>query len=282
MSAEWSRYWARETSGACLPGAPPAVQQRLTDTWRAHFSRDFGAFSTGNSPISLLDVASGGGAVLKILLECRKDIVGTGIDAADVGAAAAALGVRGGIDAHALPFPDSRFALVTSQFGLEYCGAAAWAEAVRVLAPGGQMLLICHHAESAAVRHNGRRLAAMRALAEAGLFDLAEAVAARRGEPPGLAQAVAGARNAHADQSITGELPAALGHWVRAGRPDAVAAIRQEAEAEMARLAAMQAAALDDDAIAKRLAWLQPLTATADVLTGPDGPIGWAVRAGKP
>lgn len=281
MSAEWSRYWARETSGACLPGAPPAVQNALIDAWRSLFSKDFGQFSDQEGKIRLLDIASGGGSVLKILLESRKDIAGIGIDAADVGPTAAALGVRGGIDAHALPFPDGGFDVVTSQFGLEYCGRAAWAEAVRVLSPGGAVMLICHHAESAAVLHNGRRLAAMRALADAGLFAAATAMVAGQAENPDHAAAISAALTAHADQSVTMELPAALGNWIRAGRRDAVEAIQQEAEAEMARLAAMQTAALDGAAVAERLGWLEPVEAEAEVLQGPDGPIGWMIRGAK-
>lgn len=278
MSAEWSRYWARETSGACLPGAPPAVQNALIDAWKGLLSREFAVFRGQNRPIQLLDIASGGGAVLKILLESPLEVVGIGVDAADVGPAAAALGVRGGIDAHALPFPDSAFDVVTSQFGLEYCGQSAWAEAVRVLAPGGRLMLICHHRDSAAVLHNGRRLAAMQAMARAGLFEAADTVAAGRAELPALVAAIAAARAAHAEQSVTMDLPAALGHWARARRRDAVAAIRVEAEAEMARLAAMQAAALDTFAVAQRRTWLQPLAATVDVINGPDGPIGWLIQ----
>jgi SAM-dependent methyltransferase len=273
MSVEWSRYWARETSGACLPGAPPAVRNALIGTW----NRFFGSRSAG---VRVLDVASGGGSVLKILLESVKDPVGIGIDAAEVGTAAAALGVRGGIDAHALPFADASFEIVTSQFGLEYCGCAAWAEAARVLVPGGQILLICHHRDSVAVLHNGRRLAAMQAMADAGLFALAEGLAVGRGEDPVLAAAIMAARTAHAHQAVTQELPAALGHWARAGRRDAVAAIRAEAEAEMARLAAMQAAALDEAGIAERLAWLG-MPAQAEVLAGPDAPIAWVVSGAR-
>jgi SAM-dependent methyltransferase len=212
MKAEWSRYWARETSGACLPGASPAVQNALIGAWKQFFPTVSGRVSRQNGTIQLLDVASGGGSVLKILLESALDIVGIGIDAADVGPSAAALGVRGGIDAHALPFPAEAFDLVTSQFGLEYCERAAGAEAVRVLAPKGQLMLICHHHCSAAVRHNGRRLAAMRAMADAGLFAAAALVVSGRGESAAMAAAIATARAAHADQSVTTELPAALGH----------------------------------------------------------------------
>lgn len=273
MSEAWSRYWARETSGACLPGAPPAVQDALIGTWK----RVFGGCSAG---VRVLDLASGGGSVLKILLESTQTSVAIGIDAADVGPAAAALGVRGGIDAKELPFADGSFDLVTSQFGIEYCGRAAWAEAARVLVPGGHMVLICHHRDSAAVVHNGRRLAAMRAMADAGLFRLAEALSSGHGEDPIAAAAFNAARAAHADQAVTQELPAALGHWARAGRRDAVAAIRAEAEAEMARLTAMQGAALDASGMAERLGWLG-MSAQMAVLPGPDGPIAWVVSGNK-
>ena len=268
----WSRYWARETSGSCLPGAPPAVQSVLAQAWTVAAQR---------LPVAarVLDVAAGGGAVLKAMHGARPDLQLSGIDAATVGPAAQALGVRGGVDAGQLPFGDSSFDLVTSQFGLEYCGEAAWREAVRVLKPDGQLQLICHHQDSAAVAHNRRRLAAMQAMAAAGLFRLAADLAERGVEDIALVTSVQAARAAHGDQSVVQELPAALGQWARARRPDAVAAIRAEAEAEMARLVAMQAAALDQRRLADRLAWLAPVAATAEPLAGPDGaPIGWLVR----
>jgi SAM-dependent methyltransferase len=274
MMQAWSRYWARETSGACLPGAPPAVQSVLIGAW-GELGRGLPAAA------QVLDVAAGGGAVLKILLETANRPALFGIDSASVSPAAAALGVRGGIDASQLPFGDASFDVVTSQFGLEYCPQAAWTEAARVLKPGGQLQLICHHRDSAAVHHNGARLAAMQAMAQAGLFALAALVARGQPEDPVLAARVRAARMAHAAQSVVEELPMALGQWAHARRPDAIAAIRAEAEAEMARLAAMQAAALDAAGITARLAWLPGVRATAEVLGGPDGPIGWLVRGNR-
>jgi SAM-dependent methyltransferase len=264
MTDPWSRYWSREGSGACLPGAPQRVQDQLEQVWLVAAKA---APVAGN----WLDVAAGGGAVARIVRTVRPDLTVTGIDAAQVSSAAVALGVRGGIDATALPFPNAGFAVVTSQFGLEYCPPAAWAEAVRVLQLGGQLLLICHHAESRAVAQNGARLAAMQALAQAGLFELAQQLAVGGGEDAALVAAVMAARAAHAGQSVAAELPQALGHWARAGRADAVAAIRAEAEAEMARLAAMQAAALDRAAVAERQTWLAGLATSAEAVLEPDG-----------
>lgn len=275
MSDAWSRYWARETSGACLPGAPPAIQAILRETWTG-VAR---ALADGDR---VLDICAGAGAALRVLRANRDRLNLTGVDQANVGPDAASFGIRGGIDAHALPFDAAGFDAVISQFGLEYCGHPAWAEAVRVLKPGGMIRLICHHADSPAVQHNGRRLVAMRAMADAGLFALAEAVASGHGEDPAAAQVLLAAREAHGDQSVVSELPMALGHWARARRPDAVAAIRVEAEAEMARLSAMQGAALDAAAMAERLCWLLPLVVDAAPLVGPDGlPIGWVVRGNR-
>lgn len=272
MMDEWSRYWAREQSGACLPGAPPAVQAALEQVWRTAAL----AVPAGGA---WLDVAAGGGAVARIVQSARADLVVTGIDAAQVSPAAMALGVRGAVDASALPFDDASFAVVSSQFGLEYCSQRAWAEAVRVLAPGGRLMLLCHHADSRAVRQNGLRLAALRALVDAGLFALAEGLAAGRGEDAVLVRQVMAARADHSTQSVAAELPQALGHWARARQPGAVAAIRAEAEAEILRLAAMQGAALDANGIATRQSWLPDLASRAELVTEADGtPICWLLR----
>lgn len=275
MSDAWSRYWARAASGACLPGAPPDVQQRLEHVWTSAARGLQGA-------VRWLDVAAGGGAVAKYVQSVRPDLVVTGIDAAEVGPAAAALGVCGGIDASALPFSDASFAVVSSQFGLEYCPRTAWAEVVRVLQPAGDLVLVCHHAESRAVAQNGGRLAAIRALVGAGLFQLAEGLASGAGEDPQLVAAVMAARAEHGEQSVVAELPQALGQWARARRPDAVAAIRAEAEAEMARLAAMQVAALDADAVAERQNWLGGVFTTAEPLLDASAmPICWVIRGSR-
>jgi SAM-dependent methyltransferase len=276
MSDPWSRYWAREGSGACLPGAPPAVQARLESVWTA-------AAKAAPVEASWLDVAAGGGAVARIVQMLRSDLKVSGVDAAQVGPDATALGVRGGIDANALPFPDGSFTIVTSQFGLEYCPQAAWAEAVRVLQPRGQLLLICHHQDSPAVAQNGARLAAMVALSEAGLFVLAEAMAARQAEDALRVAKVQAALAAHAGQSVVQELPAALGHWARMARPDAVRAIKDEAEAEMARLKAMQTAALSAGMLAERANWLEGITITTQMLQDGDAasPLAWVIRGVK-
>lgn len=274
-AAAWSAYWAEADGGACLPGMPPALAERLADLWRAF---------AGILPASgeVLDVASGAGAVLRLLGEARADLKLRGVDYAEVGPAARALGVRGQVDAGALPFGDGDFAAVTAQFGLEYCPRAAWYEAARVLAPGGALLAVCHHAESAALAHNRARLAAMQALADAGMFGLARDLAAGGAEDALRSAAVQAARAAHGRQSVAHELPTAIGQML--GRRDAVALVAQlevRARAEMGRLAAMAGAALNADDLRARFDWLAAagLRVEAEVMPGVQGePFAWVVR----
>jgi ubiquinone/menaquinone biosynthesis C-methylase UbiE len=51
-------------------------------------------------------------------------------------------------DALHIPFDSWSFDLVTSQFGVEYAGRAAFVEAARLVAPGGQLALLVHHRAS--------------------------------------------------------------------------------------------------------------------------------------
>lgn len=276
--AVWSAYWQEADGGACLQGMPPALAGRLASVWQGFAA----ALPEG---VAVLDIASGAGAVLRLLRGARPGLALTGVDSADVGPAARALGVRGGVDAATLPFADAAFGAVTAQFGLEYCAQAAWAEAGRVLARGGEFLAVCHHAGSVAVAHNRARLAAMQALADAEMFALARDMAAGRPEDPARSAAVSRARAAHAGQSIATELPGAIGQVL--GRSDAaamVAMIERRARAEMGRLEAMSDAALDTDAVRTRCDWLAAAGVVADiaVLPGMSGDdFAWVVRGRK-
>ncbi len=56
--------------------------------------------------------------------------------------------MQGGVDAEALPFADGTFDLVVSQYGIEYARLdRAVSEVLRVLAPGGGVAMVLHHAE---------------------------------------------------------------------------------------------------------------------------------------
>ena len=273
MSARaWSAFWATSAHAGCLPNAP-ALLARLGEVW-AGFAREL-------PDGAVLDIASGNGSVIRALRTIAPRLQLAGVDYAEVGAPAAALGIRGGVDAAQLPFADAALDGVTSQFGIEYCPPDALAEAARVMRPGGFLRLVCHHADSAAIVHNAARLAAMRALDAAGLFTMAADIATGRGEDATRAGAIARARQQHAAQSICEELPVALGQAL--GRPDprrGVAAITAMASAETVRLGAMVAAALDDQGVAVMLARLEAAGVKAQgepLAVAGEAPFAWLV-----
>lgn len=278
-AAAWGAYWAGGRATACLPGAPPEVEAWLAEGWRR--------FAAGlPAGARLLDLATGAGAVLAVIGRARRDLGLLGVDSAPLpaGAGAGRGDLRGGIDCAALPLADGTFAAVTSQFGVEYAGPRALTEAARVLAPGGRLRFVVHHADSRAVAHNRARHAAIAALIDAGLFRLARQ-AVVRAEDPALGRAVAAARSRHAAQSVSGELPAALSQALAGPAPlAAIAALEARAGHERARLAALQAAAKDSDGIA---AMADALQAAGLVVQGPvaqpaRAPIAWVLAAERP
>lgn len=237
--AAWSGYWqGTGRAQGCLPGAPPALAAALANGWTV-FARSL--------PLSapVLDLATGSGAVPRALLAVRPDLAVTGVDSAAL-PPGAPLDLRGGIDAAALPFADAAFDAVTSQFGIEYCPSAALAEAARALKPGGRLRFVLHHAGSRALAHNRARHEAIAALRDAGLFGLGRDVSAGRRPDPRRLAAIEAARRAHPGQSIADELPLAVEQALGSpGSGAAVDALDTKSALELARLAAMLAAALD-------------------------------------
>lgn len=255
----WSDFWAAAGSDACLPNAPLPVRAALTSAWTD--------FAVSLPPAArVLDIAAGNGAVLRAMRDARSDLSLQGVDYAEVGPAARGHGVTGGIDANALPFSDAEFDAVTSQFGIEYCQAGALSEAGRVLRDGGCLRFLIHHVASPAIAHNRTRHAAMIALDDAGLFALARMVAAGRPEDSRVAAAIAHARRQHSAQSISDELPLAIGQMLqRGGGVAGIATLEARVTAEMERLAAMVAAARDDAGIAVIADGLRVAGCAADV-----------------
>ena len=82
-------------------------------------------------------------------------------------------GVAG--DAANLPFGDGAFKHVASQFGLEYAGTPAFAEAGRVLASEGRLVLLCHMEGSTIHQRSQAELKALDTMAEVAFMSRAEA-----------------------------------------------------------------------------------------------------------
>lgn len=115
---------------------PPAVAASIAGGWQA-------LLSSASPTLRLLDVACGRGAVLALArAQGFTDL--SGVDLVTIDGADPA--ITGGVDAARLPFADQSFAIVASQFGIEYAGLlAAGLEAARVAR--NHLWLLLHAAE---------------------------------------------------------------------------------------------------------------------------------------
>jgi SAM-dependent methyltransferase len=154
--AVWSRYWSHGIAHSCGGTYGNRYDGAIAQFWRAHFE----ALPAGGR---MLDIATGNGAVPRLMLDSAADTVAC--DAVDlaqpepqwIGELApqqrARVRFHGQQAAESLPFPDASFDLVTSQYGLEYTDLArSVPELRRVLRAGGKVCLLTHHADSQPVR----------------------------------------------------------------------------------------------------------------------------------
>ncbi|RMB12079.1 class I SAM-dependent methyltransferase [Eilatimonas milleporae] len=155
-SEDWGDFWSRSAIDACTAQFPDDARKTIADHWR-------GIFAALPDGISILDVATGRGAVLHLAQNTLPSLNGVsmlGVDQAEIETAALPAGdaapivIKGGIDAADLPLPDGAFDLVTSQFGLEYADFhRALGECIRVCR--GRFVALVHAADGIVVRQNG-------------------------------------------------------------------------------------------------------------------------------
>ena len=172
----WDAFWrahdkavSQEDAGARDP-APAHF-------WTAFFEREF----AGRPAASLLDVACGHGAVTGIAVAAAQS-AGTNLEAHCADYSQAAVdelckrfpGVDGiACDAADMPYADGRFDYVVSQFGIEYAGETAFAEAARLVAEGGTLAALTHLQGGAIHAECADNFAVAQALREAQLMPLA-------------------------------------------------------------------------------------------------------------
>ena len=154
----WSAFWERQgrtggkRSGGCLPETQQSIDRMRAEVWK-----DFARSLPRNARV--LDLATGDGLVMAHMLAARRDLKMTGIDrAAKLPPGPKGAKLKGGVSMEALPFPDTQFAAITSQFGFEYGDTAKVAvEAARVLRSDGRMALMTHRIDGPIVAHNRKR-----------------------------------------------------------------------------------------------------------------------------
>lgn len=152
--AAWSAYWAAGQLHSCVGTFDEGYGGAIGTFWQE--------VARSAAPGRTLDLATGNGAIPRLLLALAAGDARLRIEAVDLAGIAPAwhdpattptLRFHAGVAMEALPFPDAGFDLVTSQFGFEYARRdAALAEVLRVLAPGGRIAFVMHHADSVLVR----------------------------------------------------------------------------------------------------------------------------------
>jgi SAM-dependent methyltransferase len=159
MKSAWTQYWKSGQSGSLPEDRAAGRLGALDAAWKVFFE-------SLPQQSTIVDLATGGGDVIRAARAAARDFEITGVDIADLPSVNAQLpGVRlvGNTDLSSLPFGDAAFDGVMSQFGIEYADvAASTREAMRVLKPDGRGLFVLHHTDSVVTRWAVNSLAAYR------------------------------------------------------------------------------------------------------------------------
>ena len=151
----WDQYWHFDRIASCFDGAGAGnYDECVAAGWRDYFR-------TLPERARILDLCTGNGAAALIAAGIGRtegkafEIVAVDRAAIDPPAFVtrhaedyAAIRFCPGTDAEALPFPDSGFDSVISQYGIEYADPErAIPELLRMIAPGGSARIVVHAAD---------------------------------------------------------------------------------------------------------------------------------------
>ena len=155
-SNAWTMYWQADNLNSFIANNAQSDTDIFIEIWRNFLK-------TQPTHASILDLATGNGAVPATLLKINSNLDITGVDQANISPtdylrteqALDKVNFVGNTDISRLPFPDNYFDGVTSQFGFEYADKdSATAEFVRVLKPNHSFQLVIHHSSSDLVQHS--------------------------------------------------------------------------------------------------------------------------------
>ena len=157
----WNDYWHFDRLSSFDDEGRINYREEVAAGWRAFFE----ALPQG---ASILDLCTGNGAVAVLAAEASrrggKDFRIVAVDSADINPCLyvknhrdelATIEFRPGTPTERLPWPDSSFEAVVSQFGIEYSDLSeSIPELARVVAAGGKARLFLHAAEGAVVQRS--------------------------------------------------------------------------------------------------------------------------------
>lgn len=313
IRGSWDTFWhGTGDSGAFASGgvSHPGIGLFWGSFFRTVKERD-------EAP-TLIDIATGNGALVEQALQILGNETSS-YTCVDLSAAAIENvqrrfpGVTGIVaDAASIPVDEQSFDIVMSQFGVEYAGTAAFMEAARMVAPGGQLALMLHVENGRIHRECADSLTAIERLQTAGfvplsieLFRTGFAAVAGADRAPydaagaKLAPAVDAAEAIMAEfgEEVAGETIARLygdvGHIhsrMQHYDPDEVlgwlGTMESELDAYKARMSSMLAAAVSHEAFDTLRAdliasGLTPITA-APLMSGDEElPLAWVLVASR-
>jgi SAM-dependent methyltransferase len=257
---QWATYWKESRAqGEVYTRGDGQGNPALEAFWKRHLE---------NSAGPRLDIACGAASVLRHGpaegIDVALDVAPTALRKLET-ETPSLKGVAG--DAANLPFEDGAFKHVASQFGLEYAGTEAFAEAGRVLAPEGRLALLCHVEGSTIHQRSQAELAALDTMADVAFMSRAEA-ALRAAYAQDEAAFVASAKAfMEAERPVVTLLETGVGglaqhaytgfrqlfeHRTQYAREDALGwltATKAQMEETRLRLSAITEAALDDQSL---------------------------------
>lgn len=169
-SLAWSVYWAENRLHSCVAADSIEDQKVLNRVW-ADVANNLEEGAT------VLDLATGNGAVPVALLAVRSSLNITAVDRAEINPLdyiddqpeLHKVDFKSGVDINKLSLDISDLDAVTSQFGLEYAGLTNIGEgALRLLKKDGTFTFIIHHANSELINSSALKLNEMKSLLNAG------------------------------------------------------------------------------------------------------------------
>ncbi len=256
----WTLYWSNNTLQSCIASQNSNDADAINAIW-SQFASEL------HSGATILDLATGNGAVPAAMLQQGLNFLITAVDRADIDPLKflhepghlQQVKFVGGVDVGQLPFADQSYDALSSQFGIEYaCLPLVACEAARVLKSGGRYQFLMHHSSSAIVSPNALLITELDAiLQDGGLVDALRDFT--RGKCSAAQLEHSGQQYLNSEgrktKQISGQLFNAIGIIMQTAENDTAHANTLSSElicrlqAELARLTHMKKASLDEDSV---------------------------------